>query len=262
MFVFFFFVSGILAVEAFLQGTSALRPNWMCIPAHSIAHSTAQLHITIYVHLLLHCCVAVRVASVGKHSMASHINHHAQRAIQYCTHLPAQCSDKLYTDHRQSGEAQSQHAAASAALEAAQVEVTQLKALAAERQKRFVMLNGTFKKKEDGLRDRADAAEQQMAEAQAVAEAAKAEAANAVQVRLQSLVFAQCCVWLIRSRQTAWLCCIHQWLCQNAVAIAMLVNQTQLRMCLASQQPSSTTNKTGLVAEQCCMKYTSIKLNG
>lgn len=150
------------------------------------------------------------MASVGKNSMASHSSYLAQRTIQCCIHLPARCSDKLYTNHRQSGEAQSQLSAASAALEAAQVEVTQLKALAAERQKRFVMLNGTFKKKEDGLRDRADAAEQQMAEAQAVAEAAKAEAANAVQVRLQSLVFAQCCVWLIRSGQTAWLCCIHR----------------------------------------------------
>ena len=128
------------------------------------------------------------MAFVGKHSMASHISHHDQCAIQCCTHLPAQCSDKLYTNHRQSGEAQSQLSAASAALEAAQVEVTQLKALAAERQKRFVMLNGTFKKKEDGLRDRADNAEQQMAEAQAVAEAARAEAANAVQVRLQPVV--------------------------------------------------------------------------
>lgn len=86
--------------------------------------------------------------------------------------------------------------------------MTQLKALAAERQKRFVMLNGTFKKKEDGLRDRADAAEQQMAGAQAVAEAAKAEAATAVKVSYNHW-FCTCCVWQARSRQAAWLCCIH-----------------------------------------------------
>ncbi len=60
--------------------------------------------------------------------------------------------------------------------------MTQLKALAAERQKRFVMLNGTFKKKEDGLRERADAAEQQVAQALRDSEAAQTKAANAVKV--------------------------------------------------------------------------------
>jgi len=60
--------------------------------------------------------------------------------------------------------------------------VTQLKALAAERQKRFVMLNGTFKTKEDGFRERADAAEQQVAKALRDSEAAQAKAANAVKV--------------------------------------------------------------------------------
>ena len=62
------------------------------------------------------------------------------------------------------------------------MEVTQLKALAAERQKRFVMLNGTFKKKEDRLRERADAAERQVADAQQECQAAQAQAASAVKV--------------------------------------------------------------------------------
>ena len=79
---------------------------------------------------------------------------------------------------------QTKLSASSAALDSVQLEVTQLKALAAERQKRFVMLNGTFKKKEDGLRERADAAERQVAGAERDSEAAQAEAASAVKVRL------------------------------------------------------------------------------
>ena len=64
--------------------------------------------------------------------------------------------------------------------------MTQLKTLAAERQKRFVMLNGTFKKKEDGLRERADAAERQAAEAERESQEAQAQAASAVEVTFSS----------------------------------------------------------------------------
>ena len=74
--------------------------------------------------------------------------------------------------YRQASEATSQLAAARAGLTSAQREVTDLKALAAERQKRFVMLNGTFKKKEEGLQERTDAAEQQVAEARRAADIA------------------------------------------------------------------------------------------
>lgn len=84
---------------------------------------------------------------------------------------------------RQAKESQAQLAESAAALDSAQVEVTQLKALAAERQKRFVMLNGTFKKKEDGLRERVEAAESQVADAQRDCEAAQAQAASALKVQ-------------------------------------------------------------------------------
>ena len=83
---------------------------------------------------------------------------------------------------RQAFEATSQLAAATQGLDSAQQEITQLKALAAERQKRFVMLNGTFKKKEDGMRERAEAAERQMAEAQTTADAAVAASQLAAKV--------------------------------------------------------------------------------
>lgn len=89
----------------------------------------------------------------------------------------------LHAVCRQVTEAHAQQADASAALDSAQAEVAQLKLLAAERQKRFVMLNGTFKRKEDELKERADAAERQTAEAQREAEAAKAQAVDAVKVR-------------------------------------------------------------------------------
>ena len=84
--------------------------------------------------------------------------------------------------HRQFKDAQSQQQEASEALDSAQLEVTQLKALAAERQKRFVMLNSTFKKKESGFQERAEAAERQVAEAQRQSEAAQAQALDAVKV--------------------------------------------------------------------------------
>ena len=84
---------------------------------------------------------------------------------------------------RQARDAQAQLAESAAALDSAQVEVTQLKALAAERQKRFFMLNGTFKKKEDGLRERVEAAERQVADAQRECEAAQAQAASAIKVQ-------------------------------------------------------------------------------
>ena len=84
---------------------------------------------------------------------------------------------------RQARDAQAQLAESSTALDSAEVEMTQLKALAAERQKRFVMLNGTFKKKEDGLRQRVEAAERQVADAEREFEAAQAQAASAIQVQ-------------------------------------------------------------------------------
>lgn len=84
---------------------------------------------------------------------------------------------------RQAREVQQQLSTSSAALDSAQLEVAQLKALAAERQKRFVMLNGTFKKKEDGLRERVDAAERQVADAQRECEAAQAQASSALKVQ-------------------------------------------------------------------------------
>ena len=83
---------------------------------------------------------------------------------------------------RQARDAQAQLAESAAALDSAQVEVTELKALAAERQKRFVMLNGTFKKKEDGLRERVEAAERQVADARGECEAAQAQTASAIKV--------------------------------------------------------------------------------
>lgn len=83
---------------------------------------------------------------------------------------------------RQASEATSQLTAATDGHASAQQEITQLKALAAERQKRFVMLNGTFKKKEDGMRERAEAAERQMAEAQSIADAAVAASQTAAKV--------------------------------------------------------------------------------
>ena len=83
---------------------------------------------------------------------------------------------------RRARDAEAQLSASSSALDAAQIEVTQLKALAAERQKRFVMLNGTFKKKEDGLRELADAAERQVSDAQQECRAAQAQGAAAVKV--------------------------------------------------------------------------------
>lgn len=89
---------------------------------------------------------------------------------------------------RQARDSQAQLAQSAAALDSAQVEVTQLKALAAERQKRFVMLNGTFKKKEDGLRERVDAAERQVADAQRECEAAQAQAASALKVQTRTHV--------------------------------------------------------------------------
>ena len=86
--------------------------------------------------------------------------------------------------YRQASEATSQLAAAADGHVSAQQEITQLKALAAERQKRFVMLNGTFKKKEEGMRERAEAAERQMAEAQSTADAAVAASQTAAKVVL------------------------------------------------------------------------------
>ena len=83
---------------------------------------------------------------------------------------------------RQAREAEAQLAESAAALDSAQLEVTQLKALAAERQKRFVMLNGTFKKKEDGLLERVEAAERQVADAHRECETAQAQAASAIKV--------------------------------------------------------------------------------
>lgn len=88
---------------------------------------------------------------------------------------------------RQARDAQAQLARSAAALDSAQVEVTQLKALAAERQKRFVMLNGTFKKKEDGLQERVEAAERQVAETHRECEAAQAHAASAIKVKREDL---------------------------------------------------------------------------
>lgn len=96
---------------------------------------------------------------------------------------------------RQARDAQEQLSSSSAALDSAQLEVTQLKTLAAERQKRFVMLNGTFKKKEDGLRERVDAAERQVADAQREAEAAQAQAASALKVKGQTVNVAMVVGW-------------------------------------------------------------------
>lgn len=53
---------------------------------------------------------------------------------------------------------------AEAALVAAKAEAAQAEATMAERHKRFVMLNSTFKKKEDVLRERAEAAEREVAD--------------------------------------------------------------------------------------------------
>ena len=96
---------------------------------------------------------------------------------------------------RQARDAQAQLAESAAALDSAQVEVTQLKALAAERQRRFVMLNGTFKKKEDGLRERVEAAERQVADAHRGCEAAQAHAASAIKVKERIYIYAiECCL--------------------------------------------------------------------
>ena len=88
---------------------------------------------------------------------------------------------------RQVKDANTQQQEASEALDSAQVEVSQLKALAAERQKRFVMLNSTFKKKESGFQERAEAAERQVAEAQRESESAQAQALDAAKVQLHLL---------------------------------------------------------------------------
>lgn len=102
------------------------------------------------------------------------------------TYLVTYLFDFVYTMCRQAREAQEQLSSSSEALHAAQLEMTQLKTLAAERQKRFVMLNGTFRKKEDGLRERVDAAERQVADAQRAAEDAHAQAALALKVKGQT----------------------------------------------------------------------------
>ncbi len=131
--------------------------------------------LLFFLQMLVKRCSAV----VYKHFC---VLFHADYVMSAC-YAGDMCYLNVYQPfHRQSREAQSQASASSAALDSAQVEVTQLKALAAERQKRFVMLNGTFKKKEDGLRERADAAEQQVAQALRDSEAAQTKAANAVKV--------------------------------------------------------------------------------
>lgn len=117
----------------------------------------------------------------------------ANCTLQACPHQLCLLSLLLFTARvyllllsmvcRQARDAQAQLAQSAAALDSAQVEVTQLKALAAERQKRFVMLNGTFKKKEDGLQERAEAAERQVADAQRECDAAQAQAASAIKVK-------------------------------------------------------------------------------
>ena len=90
-------------------------------------------------------------------------------------------SDGIHV-RRQASDATSQLAAAAEGLASAQKEVVDLKALAAERQKRFVMLNGTFKKKEEGLRERTGAAERQVAAAQQAVDMAVAASQAAAKV--------------------------------------------------------------------------------
>ncbi len=76
-------------------------------------------------------------------------------------------------------------AEASEARQAADASATQLKSLqaeAAERQKRFSMLNGTFKSREGKLRQEIEALQSQAADAAAAAEAAQQQKALALEV--------------------------------------------------------------------------------
>lgn len=97
-------------------------------------------------------------------------------------HIACILPEETFKLCRQASEATTQLTAAIDGLNSAQHEITELKALAAERQKRFVMLNGTFKKKEDGMRERAEAAERQMAEFQATVDTAVAASQLAAKV--------------------------------------------------------------------------------
>ena len=76
-------------------------------------------------------------------------------------------------------------AEASEAKQAADASATQLQSIqteAAERQKRFSMLNGTFKSREGMLRQEIEALQSQAAEAVAAAEAAQQQKASALEV--------------------------------------------------------------------------------
>ena len=77
-------------------------------------------------------------------------------------------------------------AEASEARQAANASAAQLQSIqaeAAERQKRFSMLNGTFKSREGTLRQEIDALQSQAADAAAAAEAAQLQKALALEVR-------------------------------------------------------------------------------
>lgn len=140
-------------------------------------------------------------------------------ASEIAAHMPVvgmTCLSTHATWHvlcRQATEATSRLTAATDGLSSAQQEVTELKSLAAERQKRFVMLNGTFKKKEDGMRERAEAAERQMVELQSTADTAVAASQLAAKV--------SACHWMLTDR-----CCCYKNLLLLLLVCSLLLNCT------------------------------------
>jgi hypothetical protein len=87
---------------------------------------------------------------------------------------------------REASEARAAATHAEKALEVARGETQRLEAVMEERQKRFMLLNGGFKKKEDALKDQLEAAmkEAESAKREAVAAVAEVDAAQRVRALL------------------------------------------------------------------------------
>lgn len=85
---------------------------------------------------------------------------------------------------RESGELRRQLVQATSELQAVQREASEAQAAAAERQKRFTVLNSTFRRREEALISRAEAAEGALSQARSEAGEAKQQAVQALQVTI------------------------------------------------------------------------------
>lgn len=90
--------------------------------------------------------------------------------------------DSALLHDRESEQLRQQLKEATSELQAVQQEASEAQAAASERQKRFTMLNATFRRKEEALVDRAEQAEGALTQAMSDSAGAKHLAAQAKQV--------------------------------------------------------------------------------